>query len=255
MMSAPLILSSDVGKLSPDAIAILGNTKVIAIDQDPLGNDATLVRRTQEMDLLLKPLKDRDYAVEILNRGDSLTEFHIHPVELGFAASPGCTLDADNLWTDNRQASLSNLGATLGPHDSAIWRIHPNAACGLPTRTGAIVMTTDKPKESIDGYAHCLAAAATVEDCSGTPGESWTITSGGELKSGGGCLAFANGRPTIEACDGSERERWEYTLSGNLVNAGDNMCLTNQSAGTTGQPATMQPCGHNQPNQIWSLPN
>ena len=39
MMSAPLILSSDVGKLSPDAIAILGNRKVIAIDQDPLGRD------------------------------------------------------------------------------------------------------------------------------------------------------------------------------------------------------------------------
>jgi alpha-galactosidase len=255
MMSAPLILSSDVGKLSEDAIAILGNPRVIAIDQDPLGQDATLLRRAPNMDLLLKPLKSGDYAVAILNRGDSLTEFHIHPAELGFAASPGCTLDADNLWTDNRQTSLSNLGATLGPHDSAIWRIHPHAGCGAPTRTGVIAITTDKPHDSIDGYAHCLAAAGTVEDCSGAPGESWTITSAGELKSGGGCLAFASGRPTIEACDGSNREHWNYTLAGNLVNASDNMCLTNQTPAATGQPASMQACGHNQLDQVWSLPN
>jgi len=255
MMSAPLILSSDVAKLSPEAIAILGNPKVIAIDQDPLGRSATLVKRTPDMDLLIKPLKSGDYAVVILNRSDSLSEFHIHPAELGFAASPGCTLDADNLWTDNRQTSLSNLGATLGPHDSAVWRIHPHAGCSAPTRTGVIVITTDKPNESIDGYAHCLVSSGTVEDCSGAPTETWTITPHGELKSADGCLTAANGKLTIEACNGSNQQHWSYTLSGNLVNADDKLCLTNRSAGATGQPATMQPCGHNQLNQIWSLPN
>jgi alpha-galactosidase len=255
MMSAPLILSSDVGKLSPDAIAILGNRKVIAIDQDPLGRDATLVRRTPEMDVLIKPLKGGDYAVAVLNRGDATREFRMDPTELGFSAAPGCSLDAENLWGGYRDPSNQDWAAFIAPDDTFIWRVHPHTGCGARTRTGAITMTTDKPKESIDGYAHCLAAAATVEDCSGATAETWTVTPRGELKSGGGCLAFANGRPTIEACDGSERERWNYTLAGNLVNAGDNMCLTNQSAGATGQPATMQPCGHNQLNQIWSLPN
>ncbi|MGB6726924.1 MAG: glycoside hydrolase family 27 protein, partial [Terracidiphilus sp.] len=99
MMSAPLILSSDVGKLSADAIAILGNRNVIAIDQDPLGRTATLVRRTPKMDLLFKPLKDGDYAVAVLNRGDAAMQIQIHPVELGFPAVPGCRLDAENLWT------------------------------------------------------------------------------------------------------------------------------------------------------------
>ena len=37
MMSAPLILSSDVGKLSPEAIEIVGNREVIKVDQDALG--------------------------------------------------------------------------------------------------------------------------------------------------------------------------------------------------------------------------
>lgn len=255
MMSAPLILSSDVGKLSPDAIAILGNQRVIAVDQDPLGRTATLIRRTPDMDILIKPLKSGDYAVAVLNRRDSPLGFRMDPAELGFPASPSCALDVENLWNGDRKPLLPNPRTEIATHDTAILRVHPNAACGTPTRTGVIVITTDKPHDSIDGYAHCLAAAGTVEDCSGVPRETWTITPGGELKSGGGCLAFAIGRPTIEPCDGSKRERWNYTLAGNLVNADDNMCLTNQSAGATGQQVTLQTCGHNQLNQIWSLPN
>lgn len=255
MMSAPLILSSDVGKLSPDALEILGNPRVIAIDQDRLGRVATLVQRTATTDLLLKPLNGGDYAVAVLNRGDVPTEVQIKPDELGFARGSVCKLDSENLWSGFRVASVSVFDVNLDPRDTAIWRIHPHAGCGAPTRTGAIVMTTDKPKDSIDGFAHCLAAAGTVEDCSGAPAESWTITARGELKSADKCLAFVDGKPALENCTGNNRQRWNYTLAGNLVNAGDKMCLTNQSASATGQPAIMQACGHNQLNQIWSLPN
>ncbi len=255
MMSAPLILSSDVGKLSPDAIAILGNRRVIAIDQDPLGRTATLVKRNADMDLLIKPLKGGDYAVAVLNRRDSPLGFRMDPAELGFTAFPTCTFDAEDLWGGYREPELGTWGAIIRKGDTAIWRIHPHAGCGAPSRTGAIVITTDKPKESIDGYAHCLAAAGTVEDCSGAPTQTWTVAPRGELKSAEGCLAVDDGKPALEACNGSKQQHWNYTLVGNLVNAGDNMCLTNQSASTTGQPVSLQTCGHNQLNQIWSLPN
>lgn len=255
MMSVPLILSSDVSKLSPDAIAILGNRKVIAVDQDPLGRVATLVRRTPQMDLLLKPLKGGDYAVAVLNRGDAAMQIQIHPADLGFPAVAGCRLDAEDLWNGVHQVSLSGLEANVDSHDTSLWRIHLRPVCGLPTRTGVIVITTDKPNESIDGYAHCLAASRTVEDCSGAAAETWTVTPHGELKSADGCLGAAGGMPAIEACDGSNAQHWRYTLAGNLVHTSDGMCLTNQSAAATGQPVTMQTCGHNQLNQIWALPN
>jgi alpha-galactosidase len=255
MMSAPLILSSDVGKLSPEALEILGNQRVIAIDQDPLGRMATLVRRTSAMDLLLKPIKGGDYAVAVLNRGDATLQIQIHPAELGFAAAAGCSFDTENLWSGKREPSLSALEASVASHDTAIWRVHPSAACGPRTRTGVIVMTIDKPHESIDGYAHCLAAPGTVEDCSGAPTETWTFTPRGELKSAESCLAVTDGNPGLEKCNGSPAQQWSYTLAGNLVNAGDKMCLTNESAGSTRQPVTLQACGHNQLNQIWSLPN
>jgi alpha-galactosidase len=255
MMSAPLILSSDLSKLSPEAIAILGNRAVIAIDQDPLGRMATLVQRAAATDLLLKPLKGDDYAVAALNRGDSPAQIQIDPAELGFSSDANCRLDAENLWSSERQPSLSSLQAGVASHDTVIWRVHPHASCGQPARTGAIVMTAGRTLGSFDGYTHCLASSVRVEDCAGGSKESWTITAHGALKSVDGCLAVANGAPTIRKCGAGAVEQWHYTLSGNLINASDHECLTNVTAGESEEPLSMQTCGHNQPNQIWSLPN
>ncbi|HTW81112.1 MAG TPA: hypothetical protein VME23_16305, partial [Terracidiphilus sp.] len=207
MMSAPLILSSDVGKLNPDALAILGNRRVIAIDQDPLGQMATLVERKPGMDLLLKPLKDGDYAVAVLNRSEAPLEVIIDPVALGFASASGCTFDAENLWSGERTFTLTTLNADIAPHDTAIWSIHTHTACGEPTRTGAIVMTTDKPHGSIDGYAHCLAATGAVEECAGTPEQTWTFTEEGALDSAQGCLSAVDGKPALKPCSGADAQQ------------------------------------------------
>lgn len=255
MMSAPLILSSDLKKVSPEALKILGNRAVIAIDQDPLGRMATLVRRTPTVDILLKPLKGTEYAVAVLNRGEGPASIRVEPGELGFAASANCTLDARNLWNGESQSSLTALQAEIEAHDTAIWRIRPSAACGEPTRSGAIVMTAGKTLESMDGYTHCLASGVKLEECSGGPEERWTVTGGGALNSAAGCLAVVDGQPVVQKCSGGMAQKWRYTLSGNLVNASDKECLTSGSAVETQPPLSMRSCGHNQANQIWSLPN
>jgi alpha-galactosidase len=41
-----LILSSDIDRLSSESLAVLENEAIIAVDQDPLGRMATLVRRS-----------------------------------------------------------------------------------------------------------------------------------------------------------------------------------------------------------------
>ena len=69
MMSAPLILSSDLARLSPQSIKILSNKAVIAVDQDALGKMATLVRRSATVDVLFKQLSNGDDAIAVLNRG------------------------------------------------------------------------------------------------------------------------------------------------------------------------------------------
>ena len=258
MMSAPLILSSNVAKLSPQAIAILGNRRVIAIDQDPLGRMATLVLRSNAMDVLFKPLAAGNAAVAVLNRSDAPVRVSLHPADFGYAANSGCRLDARNLWNGKRQSGLSALEAEIAPHDTAIWRVQPAAHCGRPSRTGAIIMTTnpDRYHHDIDSYSRCLAAPGQVEACSGTRGEIWVVTSSGALRSlGGRCLAVANGKPVMEACRAMSAQRWRYTLKGNLKSAHDHQCLSAAGPANDPQSLAIEPCGHNQQNQIWSLPN
>ncbi|HET8638570.1 MAG TPA: ricin-type beta-trefoil lectin domain protein, partial [Acidobacteriaceae bacterium] len=174
----------------------------------------------------------------------------LHPADLGFAAKADCTLNAQNLWTKSSPAAVSTLQANVASHDTAIWRIHPSSSCGKPTRSGAITMIAPgKHRESIEGYTVCLATPGKIEGCAGTPAEAWTITNSGALKSAGRCLTVAGDHPSLEACADTNAQHWKYTLPGNLV-ATDGGCLTATASGLS-----IESCGHNQRNQVWSLPN
>jgi alpha-galactosidase len=255
MMSAPLILSSDLGKLSPQAIAILGTRAVIAVDQDALGRMATLVRRSSVMDVLFKRLAGGDDAVAVLNRDRAPIRVELHPAELGFEASAGCRLDTRNLWNGTRRSAIPTLQADLAAHDTGIWRVRPSASCGRPAQTGTITMTRPTTQGDIGSYSRCLSASGLVEACVGEPGESWTVTQGGALRSGGNCLAVAHGKPVLQACGGTDAQHWRYTLKGEFISVAGHQCLSAAGPATKPQSLQMQPCGHNQPNQIWSLPN
>ncbi len=250
MMSAPLILSSEVGKLSPEAVSVLGNKAVIAIDQDPLGRMATLVRRNPSIDVLFKHLKGGSYAVAVLNRANTPSRIELSPADLGFRSDAECRLDARDLWSGAEQRAASTLQAEIDPHDTAIWSIHPAASCGSPSRTGTITMTAAGRHRDINGYALCLASGQ-VGACSGSPAETWTVTSEGALQSQGNCLDVADGKPATQPCSDSKLQHWRYNLTGELINASNGECLT---AGAT-QNLTLESCGQNRLDQIWSLPN
>lgn len=257
MMSAPLILSSNVEKLNAEAVTILGNKAVIGIDQDALGRMATLVRRNESMDVLFKPLSDGSYAVAVLNRSDKSIRAELRPVDFGFAANTDCRIDAQDLWSGKHDGTASSLQAQIGAQDTAIWKIHPTSSCGRPSRSGTITMITATTSEQHDiaDYSRCLAASGSVEQCGGTAAEGWTVTADGALKSDGNCLAVADGKPAMQRCSVSKNQRWKYTLAGNLVNAEDNECLTTADSTAWPRSLMMHACGKNQPNQIWSLPN
>jgi len=257
MMSAPLILSSDVTKLSREAIAIVGNKDLIAIDQDALGRMATLVRRTAQMDVLFKRLSSGEDAVAVMNHGDAAVKVELHPADLGFAADSGCKLDAKDLWSAKEQQAASSLEAEVPSHDAFIWRVHPSDGCGMPSRTGTItIVAAGRRSRDFEGYARCLTAPRSVVPCSGADSQKWTVTQDGALQSSGGqCLALVDGKPVLQACSPASAQQWRYTLQGNLVNNGDLQCLTAIGPESKPQSLEMQVCGHNLANQIWSLPN
>jgi hypothetical protein len=108
----------------------------------------------------------------------------------------------------------------------------------------------------IASYCLCLAAPGRVGTCAGIPEESWTVTAHGALMSADGrCLSVVEGKPELQACGPASAQSWTYTLLGNLVDNEDHECLSAGSPDGKADSLSIETCGHNLPNQIWSLPN
>lgn len=256
MMSAPLILSSDLDRQTPAALRILGNRAVLSVDQDPLGRMATLLRRSPASDVLLKPLRDGDYAVAVLNRSAAALPVQLLPADLGFAGT-GCRFDTRFLWSGVHQPGLDALRADVAAHDTAIWTIRPSAACGKPFRIGTVtrilqsIADANRATPDLTRYTACLAASGVAEQCTGTAGETWEVAGTGALRSGGKCLAQKGDRAVLSTCSSIRDQTWQYDLRGQLVNSASHQCLTGPMHGTVDVKA----CGNNLPSQIWSLPS
>src|SRR5947209_6704340 len=72
MQAAPLIAGNDLRTMSDETKLILTNPEVIAVDQDSLGAQGTLVESgPPDRQVWSKPLRDGSRAVVLLNRGTS----------------------------------------------------------------------------------------------------------------------------------------------------------------------------------------
>ena len=67
LMASPLFFSGDMTKLDAFTLNILCNSEVIDIDQDSLGKQGKIVRKTAEEFVLAKPLEDGSIVVGLFN--------------------------------------------------------------------------------------------------------------------------------------------------------------------------------------------
>ncbi|HEY6082960.1 MAG TPA: putative Ig domain-containing protein [Chitinophagaceae bacterium] len=70
LMSVPLLLGCDLTRLDPFTISLLSNDEVLALDQDPLGKQATVVAREGENGIMAKEISDGSIAAGLFNTGD-----------------------------------------------------------------------------------------------------------------------------------------------------------------------------------------
>jgi alpha-galactosidase len=82
LMAAPLIFSGDMAKLDAFTLNVLCNPEVIDVDQDPLGRQARLVRRTDSDFVFAKPLADGSLAVGLFNVANEPREVRVDWGEL-----------------------------------------------------------------------------------------------------------------------------------------------------------------------------
>jgi alpha-galactosidase len=67
LMAAPLIFSGDMAKLDAFTLNVLCNSEVIAVNQDELGRQARIIRKTPDQFILLKDMADGSKELGLFN--------------------------------------------------------------------------------------------------------------------------------------------------------------------------------------------
>ena len=85
ILAAPLLAGNDLRNMSDDTKALLLNTEVIAIDQDPKGMQGRRVWDEGPLEIWARPLADGSQAVGLFNRGESVLPITLKLEQIGFA--------------------------------------------------------------------------------------------------------------------------------------------------------------------------
>jgi len=113
MLAAPLVASTDLLKISPTDLDILTNPDAIAIDQDPLVQQATRVVQG-DVDVWLKALS-KGWAIAVVNRTDQPVQYEISPSQLGIDP-----FEAREAWT--KQTVALPYTAAIPAHGCVLLR-------------------------------------------------------------------------------------------------------------------------------------
>lgn len=83
LLSSPLLIGCDLTRLDDFTLNLLTNNEVIAINQDPLGEQARRVHESDNVHIWMKNLEDGSKAVGIFNMNDGKTNFDLNWKDIG----------------------------------------------------------------------------------------------------------------------------------------------------------------------------
>ncbi|MER7890019.1 NPCBM/NEW2 domain-containing protein [Micromonospora sp. NPDC094482] len=152
--AAPLVIGSDVRKLSQTSVDILADADMLAINQDPAGVQAVRVGPAGTTETWVKRLANGDRAVVLLNRGETPTTQTTKASSLGLS---GSRFTVRNAWTDRVTESAGTISAAVPAHGAALLRVGP--ARGLP---GVPHLTAGLPEVTQVGGAPTQDGSAPV---------------------------------------------------------------------------------------------
>jgi alpha-galactosidase len=121
MLAAPLILGSDPRSLSPGLLAMLENTHVIAVDQDPLGAQGKLIAQSGSTQVWAKPLASGARAVALFNRGATSAQIGTTASAVGLPAAASYKLD--NLWLNATTTTSGTIAGFVPAHGVVMYRV------------------------------------------------------------------------------------------------------------------------------------
>jgi alpha-galactosidase len=185
-MAAPLIAGTPIaaagGKpaASPDTLAIYENKDVIAVDQDPLGKQGTVVSNDGGHWVLTKPLADGDVAVALFNETDTPAVIGSTAVAAGLRADTTGYAMRD-LWTHETTETAGTIGAAVAPHATVMYRVTPihNPTTAPPNVTlevsGLSALTAGQPGTATETFTDNGVLPAQRVQLSLHAPEGWTV--------------------------------------------------------------------------------
>ncbi len=124
MMAAPLIAGNDIAHMDADTRAILLNQEVIAVDQDPLGQQGRRIRDDGDLEVWARPLADGSRAVILFNRSAAPASISVAWPELGLTTR--VKAEVRDLWAHKSLGrKTGSFAATIAPHGVVMVKVTP----------------------------------------------------------------------------------------------------------------------------------
>ncbi|OAQ62459.1 alpha-galactosidase [Pochonia chlamydosporia 170] len=275
--SAPLIIGDAFGERLNEYNYLI-NKDLIAINQDKLVQQATLVSNDGTWDVLTKSLDGGDRVLTILNKGASAGNINVSWERIGLSSKALRTskkFSVKDLWTgkslqvvfkDGHIGSTNTFAVGVGgitargvpSHGTAVFRIGKSDSPVTPT--GLIFTTAGKTEQGTAYGSHeeqkCLtdneSGNVTFATCDGSDAQTWRVRPDGRINSllrPNECIVDAWGK-ILSLQSGCQSDTWRYDISGNLINGKSKNCLTKKDYGA----ATAAKCGNELNSQVVALP-
>ncbi|WP_454884745.1 NPCBM/NEW2 domain-containing protein [Sphingomonas oryzagri] len=167
MLNAPLMIGADLRKMPPALMDIIGNADIIALDQDPAGNQATLAYDSSDVQILVKTLASGEKAVAIFNRGSGAYDVDLHASHLRFSGD--APIELTDLWSKQKSAFVDTLRLHLRPRETLVFR-----ARGTRVLQGGYYLseTPGRVNPAVDGVIRPVADPTIFRTAAGWAGTS-----------------------------------------------------------------------------------
>ncbi|CAM5438302.1 MULTISPECIES: NPCBM/NEW2 domain-containing protein [Streptomyces] len=230
VMAAPLLIGTDLRKASPATYDILGNKEVIAVDQDPLGKQGTVVSSGGGRWVVAKEMKDGSRAVALFNESGTAQRIATSARAVGLPDADAYALR--DLWQHRTYNTAGTIAATVPAHGTVLlrvagdprWATHPPAVeLGLD---GSTLLEAAEP----------ATLTSTVTDLGRTPARRVSVSLTGP--------AGWTVRPTSAtsaatlAPGGTLRTGWRVTAPSGTPTGSYGLTLTTNYRSPSGTPVT-----------------
>ncbi|WP_326823337.1 glycoside hydrolase family 27 protein [Streptosporangium sp. NBC_01756] len=235
MMASPLIAGNDVRNMDNATSTIMKNQNLIAINQDPLGLQATQISNDGTRRILAKRLSNGDLAVALFNQGGSTTTISTTASAIGLSGSSFNLRDA---WTNTVTTTTGAISASVPSHGTVVFRVSGGTI--NPTPTSRIQGVGSGRCLDVTGASQTNGTQVVIWDCNGQNNQQWTSTAAGELRVYGTKCLDVNNNGTADGtgvliwdCNGQNNQKWRFNTDGTITAVGANKCLDVANNSTT----------------------